>query len=68
MDKRTYLGDGLYAHDDGFMIWLEVALEPETLTAFMKFLERSRRLKITVTSTVLSSAQEIPEEEPGWDG
>ena len=47
MTKETYLGDGLYASFDGFMIWLRaprehgdhiVALEPEVLQAFMQFL------------------------------
>lgn len=55
--KETYLGDGLYASDDGFMFWLrapraggdhEVALESEVLESFIRFIERSRGLKITI--------------------
>jgi hypothetical protein len=55
--KETYLGDGLYARDDGFMFWLraprpegdhEVALEGPVLSEFIRFVEKSRGLKITV--------------------
>ena len=46
-----YLGDGLYAHFDGFSVWLRapreggdhyVALEPWVLSEFMRWLERLR--------------------------
>lgn len=46
MNKETYLGDGLYASFDGWQFWLraprsegdhEVALEPQTLAAFLAF-------------------------------
>lgn len=50
VDKRVYLGDGLYAVlDDGVMIRLEatreftvhwVALEPEVFVALLKFAEQ----------------------------
>lgn len=55
---KVYLGDGLYARDDGYHIWLtaengisvqhEVALDPDVLRVFMSFVERTRNLKITV--------------------
>lgn len=58
MEKQEcYLGDGLYASDDGFMFTLRaprdredhvVMLEPEVLSAFLRFIERSRGMKITV--------------------
>jgi hypothetical protein len=55
--KEEYLGDGLYAHDDGYHIVLSaprengpdyVALEPEVLQNFFQYLERTRGLEITV--------------------
>lgn len=56
--KRTYLGDGLYAMDDGFMFHLLapreeghecwVALEPEVLTEFLNYVAKQRGLSITV--------------------
>lgn len=55
--KETYLGDGLYASDDGFQIALRaprevgdhfVYMEPEVISAFIRFLETSRGLKIDV--------------------
>lgn len=54
---RTYLGDGLYAQDDGFNINLiapreigdhYVCMEPDVLQQFFKFVEKARNLKITV--------------------
>jgi len=57
MTPETYLGDGLYASDDGFMLTLRaprengdhwVGLEDEILHNLFKFLERSRGVKITV--------------------
>lgn len=56
--KKTYLGDGLYAHDDGYHMVLScdrsgvehwVALEPAVIQEFMRFVERSRKVKIVVT-------------------
>lgn len=56
--KEVYLGDGLYARDEGYMFWLraprgsvdhEVALEDPVLQAFLQFIERSRGLRITIT-------------------
>jgi hypothetical protein len=52
--EKTYLGDGLYAHDDGFHIWLttlegnEVALEAGVLQNFIKYLGGARELVITM--------------------
>jgi hypothetical protein len=55
--KATYLGDGLYALDDGDTLVLfssngievlnEVHLEPGVIESMVRFLERSRGLKIT---------------------
>lgn len=48
MENEEYLGDGLYANFDGFAFWLRaprrdgdhvVALEPEVLKAFLRFVE-----------------------------
>lgn len=57
--KRTYLGDGLYAADDGYQILLiaprasgvehYVALEPRVLEEFFRYIERNAGIKITVT-------------------
>jgi hypothetical protein len=50
--RETYLGDGLYASFDGFTFWLRapreggdhrVALEPEVLAEFLRFVEESGR-------------------------
>lgn len=50
MDKRIaeYLGDGVYASFDGYMIWLAanrpenkvVALEPEVMAGLVRFADR----------------------------
>jgi hypothetical protein len=51
-DQETYLGDGLYASYDGWMITLKapredgdhwVGLEPEILEAFLRFVESMRK-------------------------
>lgn len=56
--NETYLGDGLYARDDGFQIWLrtprengdhEVALEGSVLAEFVRFIEKSRGLTIKIS-------------------
>ena len=56
--KQFYIGDGVYAEDQGFQIRLftqrvlniehEIYLEPEAITTLFKFLEATRGLKITV--------------------
>lgn len=55
--RETYLGDGLYASDDGFMVTLRaprdggdhwVGLEPEVIESLLRLLEKSRGLEITV--------------------
>lgn len=55
--KESYLGDGLYASYDGYMLKLrapridgdhEVYLEPGVMQEFMAFVERAYGLKITV--------------------
>lgn len=55
--KETYLGDGLYASDNGFMMTLRaprlggdhwVGLESEVISALITFIEQSRGVKITV--------------------
>lgn len=66
---EQYLGDGLYAKDDGYQIelWCDrdngknwVALEPEVMLSFFKFIEKSRGLKMTLTKR-LDRIQEIEE-------
>lgn len=56
--NEIYLGDGLYAKDDGYQVELYayradgrnwVALDDRVLQVFMQFLERSRNLKILIT-------------------
>lgn len=55
--RETYIGDGLYASYDGYMLKLrapriggdhEVYLEPDVMHDFMAFVERAYGLKITV--------------------
>lgn len=55
--KLKYLGDGLYAHDDRFMLTLVcdrengqnwVGLEPEVLVAALQLVANTRKLKITI--------------------
>lgn len=55
-DKRVYLGDGLYAHHDGYQVILSterqhgqhyVGLEPSVLSSFFSFLEWHYNGKIT---------------------
>jgi len=50
--SETYLGDGLYASFDGWMITLRapreegdhwVGLEPEVFAALVKFIEREKK-------------------------
>lgn len=52
MNEETYLGDGLYASFDGYMIILRtpreggdhwVALEPPVLEAFERFVAKLRK-------------------------
>lgn len=54
--EKTYLGDGVYAHFDGYSVVLEthngicatntIILEPEVVIAYQKYLERlSEKLK-----------------------
>lgn len=56
-ENKTYLGDGLYAFDEGFQIGLTagtgyktqvVYLDDYVLEAFLQFVAQSRGLKITV--------------------
>lgn len=47
---ETYLGDGAYAHHDGYAIWIttsdgvrstnEICLEPEVLREFLAYVKR----------------------------
>lgn len=57
-EKEIYLGDGLYAHHDGYQIVLRaprelgdhyVALEPQVLDAFMRFVAHTMHVHIQVT-------------------
>jgi hypothetical protein len=55
----TYLGDSVYAYDDGEFLILttdngfgptnKIYLEAEVIDAMLRFLEQKRALKITVT-------------------
>jgi hypothetical protein len=58
MKDKTYLGDGLYAKDEGFQFELSarnvdgdhvVYLDDETLQQFFAFICESRRLKMVIT-------------------
>jgi len=55
--NRVYLGDGLYAADDGyhFLLFCErengenwVALDSGVMSAFFAYIERQRRVRITI--------------------
>lgn len=57
MTKKQYIGDGLYVIDDGYHIVLEtermgiherVFLDPDVLLDFLRFIEKSRNVRITV--------------------
>lgn len=61
MSESSYLGDGLYAEDQGFQFRLfttegfardQVFLDNSTVDAFFRFIEKSRGVKITVTEVV----------------
>lgn len=62
MNRAEYLGDGLYAQDEGFQITLfasngigvqeRVCLEDTVLENFFKFVEFNRKVKITVEKIV----------------
>lgn len=58
-NPRTYLGDGLYCHYDGFQFNLIaprengehfVALEPEVLMNFLKIVEKKCNVTIEITA------------------
>ena len=50
LPKKEYIGDGAYAHYDGYSIWLttsdgyrdtnKVCLEPPVLSSFLEYIER----------------------------
>lgn len=58
---KTYLGDGVYADDrlsqicltaeNGINVTNSIYLEDEVVDALLRFIEKSWRVKITVTST-----------------
>jgi hypothetical protein len=48
MNKETYLGDGVYAHYDGYQIWLraerdgrshEIAIDDHTYFALLRYVK-----------------------------
>ena len=47
-EDNTYLGDGVYASNDGYQIWLavnhhenkQVALEPQVMAALLAYADR----------------------------
>lgn len=65
--REHYLGDGLYATDDGHMIRLRapredgdhwVGLEDEVVQSLFRFIERTRGVRITVTRPDITTAEE----------
>lgn len=64
--SETYLGDGLYASHDGYQYVLRaprefgdhyVALEPEVLSAFLKYVERTSGVTIAIERTTDPEAE-----------
>lgn len=58
MRPEVYIGDGLYARYDGYMIILRaprgsgdhwVGLEPDVLMSFIRFIESQMNVTITIT-------------------
>lgn len=58
MSKKIYLSDGAYAEDDGLYITVSaeregdthyVALDSEGIEMLLRFIEKQRGVKITVT-------------------
>jgi len=70
MGKRKYLGDGLYAEHDGYQYWLissdwmrdldRVALGPEVLKRFLKYVETKSKVRIIVERV----SEEVLESDP----
>jgi hypothetical protein len=65
--KEVYLGDGLYARDDGYHILLRapredgdhwVGMESEVLMSFIRYLERARKVKISIKRIEEEEGQE----------
>ena len=72
MSGKVYLGDGLYAYDDGYMFWLSteregrshiVALEGPVFSKFLEYVEKSRGVKITVEKKPRIAPEPEPELE-----
>ena len=70
MNKKTYLGDGLYAQYDGYHVVLStlredvehfVALDSDVIYEFMRFLEKVFGVKINVERSESTVAR--PESE-----
>ena len=68
--KELYLGDGLYASYDGFAVWLrapreggdhQVALEPDVMAAFVRYLMAIERHGNIVRRIVKDSHFEVVE-------
>jgi len=73
---ETYLGDGLYASDDGFMVTLRaprdegdhwVGLEPDVLKSFFDYVARVRGLEITVTKKETERRSDADKAADGLD-
>jgi hypothetical protein len=65
---ETYLGDGLYASDDGLHIILRterdtgehwVGLDPEVLLSLFRFIERTRGVTIQVREASQDRKEEV---------
>lgn len=56
MEKKSYLGDGVYINDEGFQFKLhtqqgnEIYLGDTEVESFFRFIERTRNVKITVAA------------------
>ena len=57
-EPKAYLGDGVYADDDGYMLHLyldngnrktdEIFLEDDVFAAMLRFVEKTRNVKIDI--------------------
>lgn len=58
MSEKSYIGDGVYAHADGYHVavltteregrWETIALDDETFYGLLRFVERDRGIRIRV--------------------
>lgn len=58
MSEKSYIGDGVYAHADGYHVavltteregrWETIALDHDTFYGLLSFVERSRRVRFAI--------------------